>query len=268
MLLQKLCFKYPALRFSHKVEKTLSRLFSVSYTSSMEDTLLKDYDDQQVQLMKEPCILVNDHDEVIGTASKKSCHLLSNINNGMLHRAFSVFLFSSKNELLLQQRSDAKITFPGLFTNTCCSHPLNVDLEMEEKNAMGVKRAAQRKLFHELGITPEQIPLDTFKYLTRIRYKAVNIPDDKKFGENEIDYVLIICKDVDLSINTNEVKSIQYVTKEELKELIKSCEMGNVVLTPWFKLICEHFLFQWWDNLDNLKKLEDHKNIHDFTDKV
>jgi isopentenyl-diphosphate delta-isomerase len=139
---------------------------------------------------------------------------------------------------------------------------------MEEKNAMGVKRAAQRKLFHELGITPEQIPLDTFKYLTRIRYKAVNIPDDKKFGENEIDYVLIIRKDVELSINTNEVKSVQYVTKEELKELIKSCEMGNVVLTPWFKLICEHFLFQWWDNLDNLKKLEDHKNIHDFTDKV
>ena len=77
--------------------------------------------------------------------------------SGMLHRAFSVFLFNANNELLLQQRSDSKITFPGHYTNTCCSHPLNTPGELDETNAIGVKRAAQRKLYHELGILPEQV---------------------------------------------------------------------------------------------------------------
>ncbi|XP_053405285.1 isopentenyl-diphosphate Delta-isomerase 1-like [Mercenaria mercenaria] len=246
-------------------EKPVLSFIRFHSSSSMEDKLLKDYDDQQVRLMEEPCILVNEKDEVIGTASKKSCHLLGNINSGMLHRAFSVFLFNSKNELLLQQRSDAKITFPGLFTNTCCSHPLNFDLERDEKDAMGVKRAAQRKLFHELGITPDQIPLNIFQYLTRIQYKAENIPEDGKFGENEIDYVLIVRKDVDLSINPNEVKCVRYVNKDQLQELLTSSESGKVILTPWFHLICKHFLFKWWDGLENLKKMQDHQNIHNFT---
>lgn len=114
---------------------------------------------------------------------------------GMLHRAFSVFLFNSEGNLLLQQRSDAKITFPGTrsflchgvsyrcnsylyiikhsysgspepainnsglflghFTNTCCSHPLYTTSELD--GALGVKRAAQRKLQHELGIDPIQV---------------------------------------------------------------------------------------------------------------
>lgn len=77
--------------------------------------------------------------------------------SGLLHRAFSVFLFNTENKLLLQQRSDAKITFPGYFTNSCCSHPLNVPGELEENNAMGVKRAAQRRLKAELGIPKEQV---------------------------------------------------------------------------------------------------------------
>ena len=267
MLAHKLFLKLAAPRFCYKVDHTITirRFLCAGNMLSIEDKLLRNYDDLQVELLKEPCILVNDQDEVIGTATKKSCHLLSNINTGMLHRAFSVFLFNSKNELLLQQRSDAKITFPGLFTNTCCSHPLNFDLEMDEKNEMGVKRAAQRKLFHELGITPDQIPLNNFEYLTRIRYKADNIPDDQTFGENEIDYVLIIRKDVDYIPNTNEVKCVRYVNQDELKELLKSSELENEVLTPWFKLICKHFLFDWWNNLENLKKMQDHKTIHDFT---
>lgn len=65
-------------------------------------------------------------------------HQMTNINNGMLHRAFSVFLFNQKGELLLQQRSDAKITFPGYWTNTCCSHPLYFEIELEEKDQKGI----------------------------------------------------------------------------------------------------------------------------------
>ena len=103
------------------------------------------------------CIVINDEDKVIGEATKRKCHLNSNIRKGMLHRAFSVFLFNNNNELLLQQRSDAKITFPGRFTNTCCSHPLSCPQELEEKDFIGVRRAAQRKLHHELGIKVSEV---------------------------------------------------------------------------------------------------------------
>lgn len=77
------------------------------------DDLLKGLDQTQIDLLKEECILLDKDDNRIGSASKKDCHLLENINSGMLHRAFSVFLFNSSGELLLQQRSEAKITYPG-----------------------------------------------------------------------------------------------------------------------------------------------------------
>lgn len=75
----------------------------------------------------------------------------------MLHRAFSVFLFNSVGELLITQRSDEKITFPGYFTNTCCSHPLAIPSEHTEDPLIGVKRAAHRRMVSELGISPEEV---------------------------------------------------------------------------------------------------------------
>ena len=115
-------------------------------------------DDTQVKLMEEQCILVDRDDRVVGHNSKKMCHIISQDGTvGILHRAFSVFLFNSSGKLLLQQRSPAKITFPSYFTNTCCSHPLYLPEELEEEKQLGVRRAAQRKLFHELGIPPEQV---------------------------------------------------------------------------------------------------------------
>jgi len=110
---------------------------------------------------------------------------MSNIDKGLLHRAFSVFLFDSNNRLLLQQRASEKITFPDMWTNTCCSHPLGIPGETGvtmQESIMGVKRAAQRKLGHELGIKPEQVPLEQFQFLTRIHYLA---PSSGKWGEHE-----------------------------------------------------------------------------------
>ena len=110
---------------------------------------------------------------------------MKNINDGLLHRAFSVFLFNNQNQLLMQQRATEKITFPDMWTNTCCSHPLGVPGETGdtlETAVMGVKRAAQRKLDQELGIKQEQIPLEKFQFLTRIHYLA---PSDGKWGEHE-----------------------------------------------------------------------------------
>ena len=112
-------------------------------------------------------------------------HLMSNIDKGLLHRAFSVFLFNDKNELLLQQRASEKITFPDMWTNTCCSHPLGIPGEGGStlpEAIEGAKRAAQRKLDHELGIKKEQVPIEKFQFLTRIHYKA---PSDGKWGEHE-----------------------------------------------------------------------------------
>jgi len=106
---------------------------------------------------------------------------MENINNGLLHRAFSVFLFDPETgKLLLQKRAPEKITFPNMWTNTCCSHPLAVRSEMDGTD--GAKTAAQRKLEHELGISASQVPVDMFQFLTRIHYLA---PSTGPWGEHE-----------------------------------------------------------------------------------
>ena len=118
---------------------------------------LSSLDETQVQLLAEECILIDESDNVIGSDTKKNCHLNDQIEAGKLHRAFSVFLFNSAGKLLLQQRAPAKITFPEYFTNTCCSHPLYRKGELEEEGAIGVRRAARRKLEHELGISQDKV---------------------------------------------------------------------------------------------------------------
>ena len=144
---------------------------------------------------------------------------MTNIEKGLLHRAFSVFLFDPETgKLLLQRRAPEKITFPNMWTNTCCSHPLAIKGELEEAEQIGVRRAAQRKLDHELGIAAEQVPLDEFQYLTRIHYLAPN--GDGIWGEHEIDYILFITADVTLNPNVNEVCDTKWVSPEELKTLM------------------------------------------------
>lgn len=195
---------------------------------------------------------------------------MTNIDKGLLHRAFSCFLFDDQNRLLLQQRATEKITFPDMWTNTCCSHPLGIPGETGSNlpdSIDGVKRAAQRKLDQELGIKKEQVPFDDFRFLTRIHYKA---PSDGKWGEHEsklnpeaqeqhdighwmltaviVDYILFIKANVDLNLNPNEVRDAKYVTQDELKALFKD---PTLKFTPWFKLICESMLFEWWSNLDS-----------------
>ncbi|XP_015666982.2 isopentenyl-diphosphate Delta-isomerase 1 isoform X2 [Protobothrops mucrosquamatus] len=216
-------------------------------------------DEQQVQLLSEMCILIDENDNRIGSDTKKNCHLNENIDKGLLHRAFSVFLFNTENKLLLQQRSDAKITFPDCFTNTCCSHPLSTPLELEEYNAIGVRRAAQRRLKAELGIPLDQVTPEEIFYLTRIHYKAQS---NGIWGEHEIDYILFVQKNVTLDPDPNEIKSYCYVTQEELRKLLEKASQNEIKITPWFKLIAEAFIFKWWDNLNNLKRYVDHDKIH------
>ncbi|XP_067863926.1 isopentenyl-diphosphate Delta-isomerase 1 [Heptranchias perlo] len=228
-------------------------------TATMPEINTDNLDEKQVQLLAEMCILIDENDTRIGADTKKNCHLNENINKGLLHRAFSVFIFNSEGKLLLQQRSDAKITFPGCFTNTCCSHPLSTATEIEETDAIGVRLAAQRRLKEEFGIPVQEVPPEEMNYLTRIHYKAQS---DGIWGEHEIDYIIFMQKDVTLKPDPNEIKSYCYVTKDELKDLLEKAENKEVKITPWFKLIAEKFLFTWWDSLHNLKQFINHEKIH------
>ncbi|EPQ28048.1 uncharacterized protein PFL1_04375 [Pseudozyma flocculosa PF-1] len=209
------------------------------------DSSLAGHDEEQIRLMEERCIVTDTDDNYLRDGSKKECHLMANINKGLLHRAFSVFLFDPvSGKLLLQRRAPEKITFPNMWTNTCCSHPLAIKGELEETAQIGVRRAAQRKLDHELGIPAAQVPLDDFQYLTRIHYLA---PGDETWGEHEIDYILFITAQVTLKPSMNEVCDVKWVSPEELKALMT--ELDPEAFTPWFKLIVEKFLFPWWAEL-------------------
>lgn len=108
-----------------------------------------------------------------------------------------------------------------------------------------------------------QIVLDEFEYLTRIHYKAES---DGVWGEHEIDYIFTIQKDVPINPNPNEVMSCKYVDQETLKELLSQAGRGEIKVTPWFRLICDTFLFKWWDNLSDLKPCIDVETIHRMVD--
>ena len=86
---------------------------------------LDGHDESQAQMMDEMCILVDSENQVIGAKSKLDCHQ----HEGFLHRAFSVLLFDREGRLLVQRRSPEKITFPGIWANSCCSHPLDIEGE-------------------------------------------------------------------------------------------------------------------------------------------
>ncbi|KAG4992613.1 hypothetical protein AAZX31_09G229100 [Glycine max] len=264
----------PSFSFSLRTTPHTPLSLSASFSShtSMAHTSLPSADAgmdavQRRLMFEDECILVDENDRVVGHDSKYNCHLMEKIEaENLLHRAFSVFLFNSKYELLLQQRSATKVTFPLVWTNTCCSHPLYRESELIDENALGVRNAAQRKLLDELGIVAEDVPVDKFTPLGRILYKA---PSDGKWGEHELDYLLFIVRDVNVNPNPDEVADIKYVNRDQLKELLRKADAGEegLKLSPWFRLVVDNFLFKWWDHLEQgtLGEATDMKTIHKLT---
>lgn len=162
------------------------------------------------------------------------------------HRAFSLFLFNHKNELLLQQRSLKKITFPNLWTNTVCSHPVHTPEELDTTDGIGARRAAVRRAQFEMNI--HDLNLDKLHCGSRILYYA---PADETFAEYELDYIVFAKQDVQaFKVNPDEVKDTRYVSIEQLDPFLdERREKFDEDITPWFKLLKERKLMSWWETL-------------------
>ncbi|WP_316803231.1 isopentenyl-diphosphate Delta-isomerase [Pedobacter nototheniae] len=164
----------------------------------------------------EQVILVNKFDEPQGIMEKMEAH-----QKGLLHRAFSVFIFNSKNELLLQQRTRDKYHSASLWTNTCCSHP-----RLGENNI----DAAKRRLHEEMGMRCELV--NTFSFI----YKA---PLENGLMENEFDYVFFGFSDELPLINPNEVQAYRYVN---LKVLQNDIKQQPQLYTSWLKICLDRVI--------------------------
>ena len=232
---------------------------------------------QDDMMNKDQCILLDNNDVMIGHSSKVASHQFNqDTPRGLLHRAFSVFLFNEKGELLLQQRAGDKITFPNVWTNTCCSHPLHgyspSEVDSAENvangNVSGVISAAIRKLEHELGIPVTAISPNKFKYLTRLHYWAADVVThgtQSPWGEHEIDYILFVQCNVALKPNAEEVGGTKYVTQDQLKQMM--APSSGMLWSPWFRIIAEQFLPYWWSDLNatlTTNEWVDYKTIHRF----
>ena len=166
-------------------------------------------------MMEEQVVLVNENDEKIGLMPKQEAH-----EKGVLHRAFSVFIFNEKNELMLQQRAMHKYHSPGLWTNTCCSHQRDGETSLE---------AGKRRLFEEMGFSTD------LKETTSFIYKA---PFDNGLTEHELDHILIGNFEGIPNINTEEVATWKWKDLEEVKNDIKA---NPEIYTEWFKIIFDKF---------------------------
>ena len=219
---------------------------------AVKDSELRGYDEVQREMMNENCIIVDENDRISGQDSKVNCH----IGEGRLHRAFSVLIFDLDNRLLIQQRADEKITFPSIWANSCCSHPLYQN--GEEEGIEGAKKAAVRKMTQELGIQDGLIQSNDLNFITKMHYKA---RADKKWIEHEVDYIFAIKVDVDINPNTNEIQKTRYVNQKELNNLFDKANSDDVRIGPWFRLIKDNFLNKIWRNLESLQSIKDNK-IH------
>lgn len=164
---------------------------------------------------EEKVILVNEKDEPIGLMPKMEAH-----EKGLLHRAFSVFVFNDKNELMLQQRALSKYHSPGLWTNTCCSHQREGESNIE---------AGKRRLQEEMGFTTDL--KDTMAFI----YKA---PFDNGLTEHEFDHILVGNFNDVPNLNPQEVSAWKWMKLEEVQKDMKNHPERY---TEWFKIIFDKY---------------------------
>lgn len=165
--------------------------------------------------MEEFVVLVNPEDKVLGFMEKQQAHI-----NGLLHRAFSVFLFNSNGEMLLQKRASGKYHSPLKWTNAVCSHPRSEETYLE---------GAKRRVKEELGI--DVALSEKFNFI----YKA---DVGNGLWEHELDHVFTGTFEGEFYLNKEEVEEVRYISLENLNQEISE-NPDN--FTEWFKIILEEY---------------------------
>ncbi|TBT98500.1 isopentenyl-diphosphate delta-isomerase [Hamiltosporidium magnivora] len=208
-------------------------------------------------------IIVDGTDKIIGSKKALVSHHLKTLT---LHRAFSVFLFSSDNKMLVQKRSLDKFVFPEHWGNTCCSHPFLSEMSFKDPLS-DVKIHAIKRLQYELGIKENEVGFDDLLFKERIVYiarpeksegkfigtdiksqeteifpESQNIMKEglksEDFGEYEVDYILFVKKnssDLTIKPNPSEVMEARWVSKQEFDILFK-----NEKIVPWVRVLCQY----------------------------
>ncbi|MHA7809248.1 MAG: isopentenyl-diphosphate Delta-isomerase [Marinobacter adhaerens] len=180
-----------------------------------------------VSFEDEPLILVDHYDQVVGHASKAACHE----GSGILHRAFSVFVFNRQNEVLLQKRSQFKPLWPAFWSNSCCSHP---------RRGEGDLQAAERRLQEELSV--QCVP----QFLYRFRYKAYY----EDIGtEHELCSVYAARWDGPVAVNSNEVEDWFFISPQSLDRQI---DEQPDRFTPWLKLEWQRIRGEYWSTITGM----------------
>jgi isopentenyl-diphosphate delta-isomerase len=167
------------------------------------------------QMNNEMVILVDKNDKKIGIEEKMKTH-----KEGKLHRAFSIFIFNAKKQMLLQRRAESKYYSGGLWSNACCGHP---------RPGEGTEQAAHRRLKEELGFDCE------LKELFQLIYKAKL---DHGLTEHEFDHIFIGNYDGIIEPNMTEVSATLWQRIDALKEESKRCPQD---FTEWFKIALRKF---------------------------
>lgn len=158
-------------------------------------------------------ILVDENDQELGLMEKIEAH-----EKALLHRAFSVFIYNDNGELMLQQRALGKYHTPGLWTNTCCSHQIKGETNIE---------AGKRRLQEEMGFTTDLEETSSFIY------KA---PFDNGLTEHEYDYMMVGYYNDTPDVNPEEVNDWKWISLDDLKLDI---EKNPNNYTAWFRIIFE-----------------------------
>ena len=166
-------------------------------------------------MSEEKVILVDKNDNQVGLMPKLEAH-----EKGLLHRAFSIFIFNSRYELFLQKRASSKYHSGGLWTNTCCSHPREGEDTLD---------AANRRLYEEMGIKTSLRKVYDFIYKAEL---------DNQLTEHEFDHVFYGVCDRDPKLNKDEAEDFKWVDMETLNNDIIKNEDNYTV---WFKIAFEYF---------------------------
>ena len=171
----------------------------------------------------EELILVDEHDREIGTLSKGECH----DGEGVLHRAFSVFLFDPQGRLLIQQRAADKRLWPGYWANSCCSHP---------RAGENMDEATARRIGEELGVSAE------LEFVYKFRYHACY---EDLGSEHELCWVYAgHTNENDVHVNPSEIADWKFLAPEAVDDLVAD---ESAPVAPWFRMEWRELRKNYWD---------------------